>query len=259
MNHDPHHLLDALSNADLQRREIILADLRRRPALLEELCALANQQGRDLDCLNQLLLEISGPQIVRAYHAARNLEEGMWILPQLELPHGDYGTWGPSLLDRMASRFDQSLSPEIVARHLAEDYGISGDQRDYHHPHNCFLNRCLERRLGLPITLVGLWIMLCSRLNLRAWALTLPGHVVGGWEHGWVDCFHGGKVLTREQLDHLASHSGNRDASAYIEGASTDQLLQRMALNAAVAYRQRGDALRALIATSMAGRPATPP
>ena len=46
----------------------------------------------------------------------------------------------------------------------------------------------------MPITLVSLWILLLPTVCYQARAIALPGHVFGGWDGGYVDCFAAGEA-----------------------------------------------------------------
>jgi regulator of sirC expression with transglutaminase-like and TPR domain len=154
----------------------------------------------------------------------------------------------------MAERLQHHADAGAVANALGKEWGFSGDQRRYHRPENCFLNHCLDQRLGMPITLVCLWMLICRRLGYASRAIALPGHVVGGWDGGYVDCFDAGRPIDEEALHGIARHHGQSDAHPYLAGTSDRNLLKRFALNLAVSYRKRGDLSRTLIATTMAAR-----
>lgn len=259
MSPDPQDILESLQTGDSLRVRSSLERLRQDHRLLAAVQRLAQDRDLELESLHHLLLDIHGASLVAHFLATNDLESGMWILACLESPLHDLESRGRERLDNFARRLADCADAGELGRRLGEDYGFAGDQRHYHHPHNSFLNRCLERRLGLPITLVGLWLLLSRRLGLEAWALTLPGHVFAAWPGGYLDCFSGGRAVSREDLDLVARRSGAENADAYLRPASDEQLLQRMALNLAVGYRQRGDPQRALLATSMAGKRLAPP
>jgi regulator of sirC expression with transglutaminase-like and TPR domain len=82
-----------------------------------------------------------------------------------------------------------------------------GNVNDYEDPHNSLMDRVLERRLGLPISLSVLAIHLAERCGVQLHGVGFPGHFLvglqldGGDPHIW-DPFRGGRRL---QLDELAA------------------------------------------------------
>lgn len=85
-----------------------------------------------------------------------------------------------------------------------------GNIRSYEDPRNSLMDRVLERRLGLPITLCVLAIHLTERCGVELHGVSFPGHFLvglqlepgsGGEPHVW-DPFRGGRRL---QLDELAA------------------------------------------------------
>jgi regulator of sirC expression with transglutaminase-like and TPR domain len=85
---------------------------------------------------------------------------------------------------------------------------FNGNIRDYEDPRNSLMDRVLERRLGLPISLSVLAIHLAERCGVELAGVSFPGHFLVGLQlddsadpHVW-DPFRGGRRL---QLDELAA------------------------------------------------------
>lgn len=77
---------------------------------------------------------------------------------------------------------------------------FSGTPADYADVRSSLLHAVLERERGLPLLLSILWLEVCARLDVPAFALALPGHVVVGVgdpddEHVLVDPFSGGRPM----------------------------------------------------------------
>lgn len=62
--------------------------------------------------------------------------------------------------------------------YLFQDSGFHGSRTDYYHRANSHLNRVIDDREGLPITLSVLYIELGSRLGLKIEGVGLPAHFV---------------------------------------------------------------------------------
>ncbi|NVB37322.1 hypothetical protein G6O69_05730 [Pseudenhygromyxa sp. WMMC2535] len=85
-----------------------------------------------------------------------------------------------------------------------------GNVEDYEDPRNSLMDRVLERRLGLPISLSVLAMHLCERCGVELHGVSFPGHFLVGLElesdapKVW-DPFRGGRRLDLEDLAELFS------------------------------------------------------
>ncbi|MEJ7766145.1 MAG: transglutaminase-like domain-containing protein [Acidimicrobiales bacterium] len=77
--------------------------------------------------------------------------------------------------------------------------GLSGDTDTYADPQNSYLDRVLDRRLGIPITLSVLAIVVGRRIGVELAGVGMPGHFLvrhEGQPRLLLDCFEGGRRLT---------------------------------------------------------------
>ena len=87
-------------------------------------------------------------------------------------------------LDQLANQFETAKAEDTVfgisvARlidFIHQEAGFSGNVRDYYEPENSYLNRVLEHKVGIPITLALIHIGLGERLNLPVYGVNFPGH-----------------------------------------------------------------------------------
>jgi len=92
----------------------------------------------------------------------------------------------------------QSVLIESLNSHLFDHLGFTGNTADYYNPENSFLNRVLETRTGIPITLSLLYMEVGRRLGIACHGIGLPGHfLVGLDELGlYFDPFHSGQLMS---------------------------------------------------------------
>ena len=89
-------------------------------------------------------------------------------------------------IDEMGAEIRSSLpadasdiaTREALDKYLFRENGFHGGRSEYYHPANSHLNRVIDDREGLPITLSILYIELGRRLNQRIDGIGLPGHFV---------------------------------------------------------------------------------
>lgn len=129
----------------------------------------------------------------------------------------DGDTWAEAPAARR--EIEQAVVDHCAAREGADDivegvleflrrHRFRGDIRDYDNPRNSLMDRVLERRLGLPISLCVLAIHLAERCGVELHGVSFPGHFLVGLQldeprdpQVW-DPFRGGRRL---QLDELAA------------------------------------------------------
>lgn len=255
-------LIDLLGDPDPAVVGALASRLESDSHLLDRVWLTAEAAGPIPEPLAMIALRADAEALVDAYAAAEDLETGVWLLARLHLPRTDHRAHGAPQLDALAARVANLIadgaSPDgrTSARFLCEACGFAGDREAYDDPANSFLPQVLERRLGLPIALTVLWMLIGRRLGLTCEGIALPGHVLGRWAAngavGYLDLFAGGREVERQQLDLRARLAGEQSAEPYLAAASDRALLKRLARNLAVAYLKREDQLRATIAHALA-------
>jgi len=224
------------------------------PQLLERTweMALARDTPPATSLLN-LVLRADAEALVDAFaECGEDLEGGIWLLPRLHVPRRDYRTAGAGALDALARRMPADADGASLAAFLCHDCGFDGDRADYDNPLNSFMPWVLERRIGLPITLTALWILIGRRLHMELEVIALPKHVLGRWRGGFIDLFEGGRMVTREELDARVGPFDHAGAAPYLAPASDRAILRRMARNLTSSYLRREDSIRATIAHGLA-------
>ncbi|MDQ6790095.1 MAG: transglutaminase-like domain-containing protein [Candidatus Dormibacteraeota bacterium] len=77
----------------------------------------------------------------------------------------------------LLDEFSQGVGDLVgLCRRLFVELGFRGDTRSYHSPVNSFLDRVLERRLGIPITLSVVTLEVASRAGMALEPIGMPAH-----------------------------------------------------------------------------------
>jgi regulator of sirC expression with transglutaminase-like and TPR domain len=109
-----------------------------------------------------------------------------------------------AIADRLATGgFQATGDPRVDGPRLAGALAVTGGFRGHEPgariPEDALLDQVLDRRRGLPITLSIVLVAIARRLEVPAFPIALPGHVVvgvgGGDRTVVVDPFHGGREL----------------------------------------------------------------
>ncbi len=159
-----------------------------------------------------------------------------------------------SRLDELALgvvRTDAGAGPEAGADAVCDllfgRFGLRGDDRTYDHPDNSYLDRVLERRRGIPITLSVLLIEVAGRCGVPLEGVGMPGHFLvrdPSRPTSLIDPFGGGRRLGMaecERIMQMATGSPTPLAPEMLERTGTHAILARMLLNLDRSFERRGD------------------
>jgi len=121
---------------------------------------------------------------------------------------------------------------------LFSQHGFHGNREAYFEADNSFLNRVIERKTGIPISLSVLYMEVAQRVGLSFLGVGFPGHflVKTSIDDNEVvfDPFNGGEIKTREDLDRMLRemYGGKVGLRAeFLAPVSKKQILQRMLAN----------------------------
>ncbi len=117
------------------------------------------------------------------------------------------------LAERIAARFDRGDPPErsidVLHDVLYREVGFRGPTAaEFAEAANSLLDRVIERRIGLPISLAIVELEVGWRLGLPVSGIGLPGHfIVGGPNGALYDPAADGRLLTRDDCQALLRRS----------------------------------------------------
>ncbi|MDH3771080.1 MAG: transglutaminase-like domain-containing protein, partial [Nitrospirota bacterium] len=165
--------------------------------------------------------------------------------PDLSIPHY------VECLDHLAEEFRtkwhaaESASGKAarqLSTFLFKDKGFSGNRTQYYDPDNSYMNRVIETRQGIPISLSALYVFVGKRLDLPLAGVGMPGHFLvkleGETPPQFVDCFNGGTILREQDCKQFITASGLDYHPELLEKSSTPIILARMLRNLLSIYEQ---------------------
>jgi regulator of sirC expression with transglutaminase-like and TPR domain len=162
-------------------------------------------------------------------------------------------------LDRLADQLRRRLTGSLAARtaelstFLFEECGFAGNTEHYYDPRNSYLNKVLDRQVGLPISLSLVAISVGTRAGLPVVGVALPGHFVAkaidlkGNEVVF-DPFNGGQFLDADGCEALVTAITGRSFDVTPEAlaaTSPYSFILRMLNNLKTAYLADRSHLRA--------------
>ncbi|MFP6621032.1 MAG: tetratricopeptide repeat protein [Pirellulaceae bacterium] len=254
--------LEAISDQQLEPLQEHSTDtrdlLRRQAEFLTNRAAELKQISADIHAraiaakLNKFFPDLAGKQ--KPDPAAPDLLQAALLIAVLDEEEIDTQAY-VKLIERMANdilaaiKKDAAQADKLAAldKYLFQDNGFHGSRFDYYHRANSYLNRVIDDREGLPITLSVLYMELGRRLGLKIEGVGLPGHFIvrqvnQDGKGQLIDVFNEGKRLTREDAIKLAAeHSNQPFQDAYLDPVPSRQILIRMLNNLMSLAQQKED------------------
>lgn len=181
-----------------------------------------------------------------------DLEEAMLTLNRFGRPEDDASVI-TTTLDALALR----CHAEFIAMHPANDLtqvmclhnvlfeedGFHGAEDTYHDPNSSYLTSVIDRREGIPIALSAIYLLLAERIGLDMHGIGMPLHFIV-YSPGldvFIDPFHGGVFLTREECSGFVDRAGIPFNDAMLAPVRNIDLLERMIRNLIHAHQRIGD------------------
>src|SRR5579863_6484308 len=221
---------------------------------LEERCAAAERAIRQR--LDEVLGDLRFQDLrVRFKDLAGSrepdLESGAFLLARFGYPYMDeakYKRW----LDENASCAGEPMPAGADPRpwlkrlnaRLFDELRFTGNTQRFYDPDNSFLNRVIDARTGIPISLSVLYILLGRRLGLPVMGAGLPGHfmVLVEWDRQpfFLDPFHEGRALTAGQCREFLLSLGYPFNERYLIPCPPREILARLMHNLISIYHKAG-------------------
>lgn len=200
--------------------------------LEHELCCLLTNQDEHLD-----------------------LEQGAFILARYTYPSLDVERYRQQLDDmasevraRIGHRVSGEEAVKALGRYLFTEQGFRGNTKNYYDVENSYLNRVMDRRTGIPISLSMLYLLIAKRLEWPVFGVGMPGHFLVKYESGrynvFIDCFNGGALLAQRDCARFLTQAGYGFEERFLERTSNRTILLRALKNLVPIYHKLEDSVR---------------
>jgi regulator of sirC expression with transglutaminase-like and TPR domain len=214
-----------------RRIEEVLDEIR-GSRLQEELCDLAARADEQID-----------------------LEAGAFLIARYAYPSLDVQVYTRQLdamaaevRDRMGPRVSGEEAVKTLGRYLFAEQGFRGNTKNYYEVDNSYLNRVLERRTGIPISLSVIYLLVARRLRLPVAGVGMPGHFLVKFDSErykiFIDCFNGGALLTEKDCARFLMQAGYGFEEKYLQKSSTRAILVRIVKNLVAIYQKLDDPVK---------------
>jgi regulator of sirC expression with transglutaminase-like and TPR domain len=149
-------------------------------------------------------------------------------------------------LDEMGGRLRRRIRNETAPvkklgelnRLLFEEEKFRGNTENFYDPDNSFLNRVLDRKTGLPITLSLVQMEVGKRAGMNIRGIGMPGHFITAYYYGpgriFTDAFNRGEILTEQECEQRIAERvgpGVENAEWFLRPVTSREFLVRMLRN----------------------------
>ncbi len=182
--------------------------------------------------------------------AKLDLEEGAFLIARFGYPQMKPTNY-QALLDGMAKEIAPHIRrkrlPEEILRtintYLFLEQGFVGNTDHYYDPDNSYINRVLDRRTGIPISLSIIYLLIAKRLELSVFGIGMPGHFLVKYSDKrneiLVDPFNKGRLLTKTDCANFLINSGYDFQESYLAATPNRTILSRMVRNLMSVYTKQ--------------------
>jgi hypothetical protein len=168
-----------------------------------------------------------------------DLEAAAWELASTFLPGEDFSVqermldaWGREALNRLSAAGPRRLARvTALAQFLGRDLRLRGNDSAYYRYNNSLLPCVVQTRLGIPISLALVYMLVGRRAGMAIEGVGLPGHFLV--RHGDIifDPYHGGRRVSMEECATLLSRQNLALAEYHLAPATPRQMLIRCLTN----------------------------
>ena len=229
---------DALQ--DLQGESLAAQGLLEQQARsLEEQAAELRRVSQRLhlsDCLEGL------QQVLDSKESDPLIRGALWIarIDDPDLVMDAYQNRLQKIKEELLGRIDPQMSAAQrlaqLNEYLFQENGFHGSRTDYYHRANSYLNRVIDDREGIPLTLSILYRELASAVGVEMQGIGLPGHFLLQWtdqddETHWIDAFEKGRELERDEVVQLGVQATGFWDDEFLAVVDSRQMLIRLLSN----------------------------
>jgi hypothetical protein len=132
-----------------------------------------------------------------------------------------------------------------LSNYLFRVLDLKGNKEDYYHPLNSNLYNAFESGMGLPITLVLIYILIADRIGLSVVGCNFPGHFLAKidieGEMLLIDCFNNGKIIFESDLEELSPDAFESLVTITNTPLTARIVIKRVLSNLINAYKEKDD------------------
>lgn len=185
------------------------------------------------------------------YPEQGNLEHACWLLARALIPgietdnyQHKLDVWGRKLALKVSGAVSCRERVMMLADFMSTQLSFRGNQDDYYNTQNSLLPSVIDTRLGIPISLTILYMLIGSRAGIKVDGVNLPGHFIARHGDIFFDPFHRGKILMPTDYEAILEKQDIPMNSNYLAPASSRMIITRVLSNLLFLYEDSEDYVR---------------
>lgn len=209
--------------------------------------------------IRELLLRTHFKNEIRALKQTSDgdidLEEGVFLIARtryFDCNVASYinqlNAYAYQLKEKLISITDKTELFRRLISFFVDEHGFTGNHTDYYNEDNHYINRVLETKTGIPITLCVVYLLVGKRIDLPLKGIGLPGHFILRLSfknvHVYFDPFNNGKILTHRDCETMVSNLGFTFTEEFLRPVTNRQILERMFRNIILSLEKKQEADR---------------
>jgi hypothetical protein len=171
------------------------------------------------------------------------VEQSAWMLARAVEPEKctsafeeQINDWGKEFLTRVPRTSDSRERVLLLTEFLSDELGFRGNSSCYYCEENSLLPHVVSARVGIPISLALVYMMVGSRAGMSIEGINLPGHFIARHSGVFFDPFHAGRILYVSDVKQLLARQNIEFRESHLLPATPRQFLLRMLANLLYVY-----------------------
>jgi len=184
-----------------------------------------------------------------------SLESGAFLIARHAYPYldvacyrGRLDTMAQEVRARIGHRASGEETVNALNRYVFAEQGFKGNTKNYYEAENSYLNCVMDRRVGIPISLSVLHLLIGQRLGLPLFGIGMPGHFLVKYDSDrykiFIDCFNGGALLTEKNCARFLTEAGYGFDDRYLQPSPVRSILSRMVKNLLAIYSKMNEPVK---------------
>ena len=247
--------------AELVEQQLVAQGAGILPELRELVSSVSGRAERRLrETMAQIertLAERAVAELCGQFHDEGDIEEVAWAIASALRPGEDFSEskklldeWARVLAHRLGDAETTDDQAEVISDLLGDELHLRGNEDDYYNAENSLLPNVIESRLGIPLSVTLVYMLVAKRAGLRVEGVGLPGHFIARIGNAFFDPFHGGRRMHLDECRKLLRSQGSELQPHHLLPCSPRAMLGRMLNNLLHIAVQEADTVQAQLVQS---------
>lgn len=186
---------------------------------------------------------------------SNDLEQGIFLIALFDNPLLDIEyysdilkNWSDNLsknISKIKLKNDPTSIINEVNHFLFMELGFKGNKENYYDPDNSYIDKVIEKRLGNPIALSMIYLIITKRLGLSFSGVNMPAHFLvqylDTFEPIYIDPFNQGEIITKSVCQDRIKTLKLSWQEDYLSTPTNKQVISRMLQNLINIYHNEGE------------------